>query len=423
MTDLQQAFRMIEWLDEERRRDKTTIAKLEERLQQQQGHIEQLTRHINGVEKEQNDMRTQFIPAGRDTEVSEQLRGEMRQLIEAVESKRLAAERELERRQEFAREMATRPVRELNERVDKVEQNLEDIGAARAERDRVATALSLVQQRIEDIAKKSEDPERRVVLLEEQRRQDNRRISDMQTQLPELQKIIDGVKAKVDRIEALSLANEKRAVELQNTERTRREELQAFTDQQALIMQQRDQQIKEISRSVGAYDEEIRRSLERLESWGETYRQMKKIVGDFERIGERLERRINEVAEMQRLSEERFREEWNDWIKDDQRRWKQFTLSNDEAWRNHEKEMGEFRKTVDEAHEATVPVRQSLERLWKLEEARARLYLDGYKSLMMEFEIAAPSSVLSNTEISSLKNGNGEGTTGNGTTNGGNGTT
>ena len=403
--DLQQAFRMIEWLDEERRRDKNTIAKLEERMLQQQETIEGLTRHINGVEKEQQDMRTEFIPMERDAEIVESLRLEMRQLIESVEAKRLTAERELERRQEFAREMAARPMREISDRFDKLQKNLEDLGAARAERDRVATALSLVQQRIEDVAKKVEDPERRVVLLEEQRRQDNRRISDVQTQMPELQKNLDSLKLKLERLEALSLSNEKRVIDVQNNERGRREELQAFTDQQSLIMQQRDQQIKELSRSVGSYDEEIRRSLERLETWADTYRQMKKIVGDFERIGERLERRINEVAEMQRLSEERFREEWNDWVKDDQRRWKQFTLTNDEAWRTHEKDMGDFRKMVEDAREALSPLKQSIDRLWKLEEARARLYMDGYKNLMMEFEIAGTPSVLSNTEISTLGNG------------------
>lgn len=400
--DLQQAYRMIEWLDEERRRDKSTIAKLEERLQQQQEQIAGLVRHINGVEKDQTDMRAQFVPAGRDTEMIEQMRLEMRQLVESIESKRLTAERELERRQEFAREMSARPVREMTDRMDKLEQQLGDVGAARAERDRVTTALSLVQQRLDDVAKKIEDPERRVVLLEEQRRQDNRRLADMQTQLPELQKLIDSIKLKIDRMEALSLSNEKRVMEIQNSERSRREELQAFTDQQALIMQQRDQQIKELSRSIGAYDEEIRKSLERLETWAETYRQMKKIVSDFERIGERLERRINEVAEMQRLSEERFREEWNDWVKDDQRRWKQFTLTNDEAWRGHGKEMGDFRKLVEDTRDALVPLRQSIERLWKLEEARARLYIDGYKSLMLEFEVSAPSSIRSTSELSAL---------------------
>lgn len=396
--DLQQAFRMIEWLDEERRRDKNTIAKLEERLLQQQELMEQLLRQMNGLENEQSNMRSQFISASRENEILEQMRLEMRQVIETVETKRLAAERETERRQEFAREMAARPLREINERLDKIEQNMDDLTAARAERDRVATALTLVQQRIEDVSKKLEDPERRLAFLEEQRRQDNRRISDLQANLPEIQKTIDNIKLKTERIEALSLANEKRVLDMQNDERARREELQQFLDQQALISQQRDQQLKEMSRSIGAYDEDVRRSLERIESWSETHRQMKKIVGDFERIGERLERRINEVAEMQRLSEERFREEWNDWIKDDQRRWKQFTLTNDEAWRNHDQEMSEFRKIIEETRDRAVPMQNSIDRLWKLEEARAALYLEGYKSLLMEFDINPPTGVLPQSE-------------------------
>lgn len=385
--DIQQAMRMIEWLDEERRRDKNIIAKLEERLVLQQETIEQLTRQMNGLENDLVTSRTQFIPAERDAEMMEQLRLEMRQMIEGIEAKRLAAERETERRNEFAREMTSRPIRELNERLDRIEHQQDDMGAARAERDRMAASLSAVQQRLEDMAKKIEEPERRIAFLEEQRRQDNRRISDIQAGLPEMQKLIDGVKLKIERVENLALTAEKRITESQAGERMRREEMQNFLDQQNLISQQRDQQIKDLTRNIGAYDEDIRRNLERFESWAETYRQMKKIVEDFERIGERLERRINEVSEMQRLSEERFREEWNDWVKDDQRRWKQFTLTNDEAWRKHEKDMADYRKTIEDTRGDLTPLQSSIDRLWRLEQARARMYIEGYKSLMMEYNV------------------------------------
>ncbi|MBI5929171.1 MAG: hypothetical protein HY862_07680 [Chloroflexi bacterium] len=390
--DIQQAMRMIEWLDEERRRDKTTIAKLEERLVLQQETLEQLTRQMNGMENDLVTARTQFIPAERDAEMMEQMRLEMRQIIEGIEAKRLAAEREAERRNEFAREMMSRPIRELNERLDRLEHQQDDLGAARAERDRMAASLSAVQQRVEDIAKKIEEPERRIAFLEEQRRQDNRRISDVQAGMPEMQKLIDGVKLKIERVENLALTAEKRITESQTGERMRREEMQNFIDQQNLITQQRDQQIKDLTRNLGAYDEDIRRNLERFESWAETYRQMKKIVEDFERIGERLERRINEVSEMQRLSEERFREEWNDWVKDDQRRWKQFTLTNDEAWRKHEKDMVDHRKTIEDTRGDLTPMQSSLDRLWRLEQARARMYIEGYKALMMEYNVTGASA-------------------------------
>ncbi len=48
--DVNQAARMIEWLDEERRRDKATIATLQERLAQQQETVETLNKRLNSIE-------------------------------------------------------------------------------------------------------------------------------------------------------------------------------------------------------------------------------------------------------------------------------------------------------------------------------------------------------------------------------------
>jgi chromosome segregation ATPase len=384
--DSNQIARMIEWLDEERRRDKSMIAKLEERLLQQQDAMEAMTRRLNGLEGDQGTLKTMFVPTGRDVEIMNQLRTEMQQMIEAVEAKRITAEREAERRADASRDNATRPVREMVERLDKLERALEDIGTARVERDRFASALAALQQRAEDVAKKFEEPERRLTFLEEQRRQDARRISETQTELPEIQRQIDALRPKLDLLEDMSLRNEKRVIEIQNAERERREQLQQFIEQQTLYVQQREQRIDEVLGTVGQYDDDMRRNLERFETWTEAYRNMKKIIEDFERIGERLERRINEVAETQRLSEERFRQEWNSWNADDQKRWKQFTLTNDEAWRLHDKDYDQFRAKFNEMVQQFAPIHESLERLWRLERAQAEIYREQFTALLAEYD-------------------------------------
>ncbi len=384
--DLAQAARMIEWLDEERRRDRGTIALLEERLAQQSELITQLVRRQDGMEGEFSTVRTSFIPVSREAELSEQLRTEFHQVIENSESKRLMAEREGERRAEIARENVARLVRELGDRTDKLERAIDELPAARVERDRVAAGLAAVQQRVEDLSKKLEEPERRITFLEEQRRQDSRRIADIQSEMPEMQKQIDNMRPKMEAIENMVLRSEKRVLDLQSAERDRREEIQGFIDQQTLLLQQRDQQMADLTKSFGVYDEDMRRYMERFETWAETYRQMKKIVEDFERIAERLGRRINEVAEMQRLSEERFRQEWNDWSADDQKRWKQFTLTNDEAWRNHDKQIEQVRHSLDVQQTSLEPIKNSIERMWQLERARAELYRDRYQTMLLEYD-------------------------------------
>jgi len=395
--DINQAARMIEWLDEERRRDKSTIATMQERLAQQQDTIEKLQNRVNGVESDQTVMKNQFVPNSRESDIMEQLRKEMRQMLETSESKRLNAEREAERRANLERQTLSRPVQELADKVTKIERATTEVPALHIERDRLMTTVAGLQQRIDDLYKKLEEPDRRLAFMEEQRRQDVRRLSELETNMPEVQKQIDGIRPKLTLIEDLALRNERRVQEVQNGDRERREQMQQFIDQQTLIMQQRDQEVKDLVKRFGEHDDTMQKNIERFETWSETYRNMKQIIEDFQRIGDRLERRINEVAEMQRLSEERFRQEWNDWRTTDQKRWKQFTLSNDEVWRNHDKDFERYVTHVEELHEAIQPLKDSIDRIWKLERQRAQLYRERYQELLHEYDQAGTQGSNGNT--------------------------
>ena len=67
-----------------------------------------------------------------------------------------------------------------------------------------------------------------------------------------------------------------------------------------------------------------------LQSLDATYMTVKRTQEAVDDLMLRVERRINEVAEIQRLAEERFRQEWNTFKADDQKRWTNYTLSQDE---------------------------------------------------------------------------------------------
>jgi chromosome segregation ATPase len=384
--DINQAARMIEWLDEERRRDKSTIATLQERLAQQQDVMDALTKRLTSLESDQSVLRAQSVPSGRDSEIVDQLRKEMNLLIENIEAKRLTAEREAERRAELARENALRPLREMTEKLTRLERQTTELPAINVEKERLGAQVSSIQQRVDDLYKRLEEPDRRLAFLEEQRRQDARRLSELESEQPELRKSIDSLKPKQMLLEELSLRNERKVQDLLAGDRDRRDQMQQFIDQQTLITQQRDQQVNELVKRFGEQDNQMQRNIERFETWAEAYREMKKIIDDFERIGERLERRISEVAEMQRLSEERFRQEWNDWRSDDQKRWKQFTLSNDEVWRQHDKEFGRFVNSLSEMQAMFAPLQDSLNRLWNMERERAQLYRERYQSLLLTYD-------------------------------------
>lgn len=384
--DVNQIAKMIEWLDEERRRDKATIATLEERLTQQQDVFDQMQRRVNSVESTQTLMKEDSLPAQKELDIIDQVRVEMRQLIESTESRRLTAEREADRRVELQRENVQRSVRDLSEKIDRVEKQIGAISGLQTEGDRLTNAMRVLEQLMADLTKKLDEPERRIIFLEEQRRTDARRLSEIETELPEQKKQMDTMRPKLSLIEDLAIRNERRTQEFGNGERERREQIQQFIDQQQLVMQQRDQQVDDLIKRFGDHDQEMQKNIERFETWAQTHRDMKRIIDDFNRIGDRLERRINEVAEMQRLSEERFRQEWNDWRDDDQKRWKQLTLSNDEVWRNHDKEFEAYITRLSEIETGVPLLRESIERIWNLERARAELYRERYQSMLHEYD-------------------------------------
>lgn len=384
--DINQIARMIEWLDEERRNDKQTIAVLEERLAQQSETMATLQKRVNSVESDQTVMQGASISLDNQGDLLEQVRAEMRQLLESTEARRLTAEREAERRQELNRDGIQRTIRDLQEKLDLLQRSTGSLTEVKTEGNRTADSVSIIQQRVDDLSKRFDEPERRLAFLEEQRRQDARRVSEIESELPELKKQIDTSRPKVALIEDLSLRNERRIQEVQNGERDRREQIQQFLDQQQLLTQQRDQKVDDILKRFAQHDQAMQENVERFETWASAYRDMKRIIDDFDRIGDRLERRINEVAEMQRLSEERFRQEWNDWRDDDQKRWKQLRLSSDEVWRNHDKEFEQFVAHLKDLQTKIDPLADSIKRIWDLERERASMYRDRYQSLIHQYD-------------------------------------
>jgi chromosome segregation ATPase len=381
--------KMIEWLDEERRRDKQTIAALEERLTQQTEVIAQLQRRIGGLESDQSVLRQQALPVGRENDILDQVRAEMRTLLEASETRRLAAEREAERLRTLDRDGIMRSISQLNDQVEKLQKSANALPEIKQEASRISDQIIAMQQRVEDVNKRFDEPDRRITLMEEQRRQDVRRLSQLESDYQENKKQLDNVRTKIPLLEDLTIRIERRVQEIQNSEVQRRDQIQQFLDSQRLLITQRDQEINNLLKRFNDQDSEFNKNLERFEQWSQTHREMRRIIEDFERIGDRLERRIAEVAELQRLSEERFRTEWNNYKDDELKKWKQMNLSADEIWRNHDREFELYTKRLAEIEANLPPLIDNIRRLWTLERERARLYRETYQALLLEYDTGA----------------------------------
>ena len=77
----------------------------------------------------------------------------------------MTAEREAERRIELQRENIQRSVRDLSEKIDRVEKQVGAVSGLQTEGDRLTNSMRVLEQRMDDLGKKLEEPERRLSIF------------------------------------------------------------------------------------------------------------------------------------------------------------------------------------------------------------------------------------------------------------------
>ena len=213
-----------------------------------------------------------------------------------------------------------------------------------------------------------------------------------------MQRQIDAGRSKLDLLENLILRSEGQMREVVAAESERRDAIQAFIDSQGLHARQYEQRMETYSARFSEYDDNMERFARRFETWAEVFRETRALVERFERNQERLDQRFNELVEVQRIAEERLRQDWELLSSEEQRRRKQFTLANDEVWRSHDREFERFVTAIGEMRDRFPPLEDALQRIWDLERERMRRHHEYDQSLLQKYDRGHDSQVLTAAE-------------------------
>ena len=344
--DIDQLAKTTDWLDKERQKDQKRITELTERINTLASENNALTQRLKDME---GDLTKALTLAGRvgmvDNLVS-QARVDVSKQIESLELRRAESEREMERLRQVEREGLNRTLADLKKSVDGLSRLDQDMIARKEEERRLNKVLLDIQPKLEDISRRDEERLRTFTAMEESRRQDARRTVEAQTELSELRKLSDEHKAKFEILEELVRRNDARLGEMLALENDRRMTQGAWMESQAITGAERDRAWGELKQRADQLVHEFDDFSRRMELYGETYRKMKQSLDDSHASQERTDRRINEAAEIQRLNDERFKQDWHAFLADEQKRWTTHMLLRDEQWRDHDRQAGKLMDRV-----------------------------------------------------------------------------
>jgi chromosome segregation ATPase len=328
--EIEQVKQKLDWLDNERRQDKTEISSLENRIVTLEGDLPTITTQMKEL-------------SGEITRLNSLL-GRMDQYDEALMQNRIETKRNLDelekkvlQRVDEGEKIRQVEIRALDERLTSVSKDVGQInelqkmlGNHTEEDIRLGREILEVRKSIDTLRRSDEEYVRSFRLLEDGRRQDSKRLTDLQGEVTALRKNMDDQRGRSELTSAALQKVDTRLNELNALETERREEQSKFLENQAMIQVQRERTWKEWETRfdiIETHASDVETNLQTLDA---THRAIKRTQQIVEELNQLVERRMSEMTEIQRLSEERFRQEWVTFKADDQKRWTNYTLTQDE---------------------------------------------------------------------------------------------
>ncbi len=341
--EFEQIIKRLDWLETEQRKTKASIAAVENKLTAIETSVDGVSKQVKALGKDISDISSAAARLNQFTELLSKQRDDFNKALDDLEKKYQRRERETVKRHLEELEPVQVEVEKLKKSLPgEIAAVKADLKVRFADQLRLADSVAEVKPRIDEVLKVYEEVKGTQRILDENRRQDVKRVADLQGEVAALRKRIDEVRGRSDLSNDAVRNMENRISELLVSESERKATQQTFIEQQSLAQLERDRALKAWSEKLEEFKTTSRTLDTQLTAIDETMRTAKKVQETYTELNTKLERRITEISEMQRLAEDRVRQEWVTFKADDQKRWTGHSLSQEESMRDLRKDMERY---------------------------------------------------------------------------------
>jgi len=359
--ELAQLEQMVRWLDEERKKDKANISALQERLEQQLLVTDAQARDLEKLRQEATQLRANL---SRTEDYPAMIEKTQRDITGSVEEfkDQLRRERvETAHLREVETEAINQALSELEKKLRVLPRLEERLQAREAGETQLQAQVQQLSNSYTDVNKRVEDRFQSIIYLEEQRRADTRRIAALEGDTTTLRKATDESTAKTTRLEdslRKLMGRTEEAVQITKTYDAKIEEMRVADFQ-------REQKVRQYTDQAEKVNAEIQRLVEQTQKYTLLYNQNKQALDSLKSFRARLEKRQNEISEMQRLNEERLTRQWEEWQSSFARDWQKRLVTEEDRWRRQDLQNQKDTEHLVDLDEQTALYYQEIIALWE----------------------------------------------------------
>jgi chromosome segregation ATPase len=363
--DIEQLQKRIQWVEEDRRKEKDALSLLENKLVSLEGNLSASLQQGKSLSSEITRLSAIILRMDQYDQALAKTRQENKQAIDELDKIVKLRIDESEKVRQVQLKSFDGNVADLQkqlEAIPKLEKSLQ----TRVENEiTFRRTIDELRGKIDSVRIESEEYTRTIRLLEDGRRQDAKRIVDLQGEVNALRKNVDDQRGQNELLNTNLHKLESRVNELITVESERRSAMTNFVNKQTITQVERDRTWKDWQNRFDSIEKQANDIETQLINLDTTHREVKRIQSNLEELVQRVERRISEITEIQRLSEDRFRQDWVTFKADDQKRWTNYTLTQEEqrneALRQYDKLADQTTQIEDELQEVKDLVQQENE--------------------------------------------------------------
>jgi len=358
--ELTQALQTIKWLDEERRKDKATIAVLQERLQSQEQSITQQANQIQDLRAALSEIQGVLSRVAEFEQMVSNYKAELLFQVDQRDEARRKEIAEAERLRRIEYEALITNLNRLEGELHVLPKYAESITGVQTEQRRLNELMQQLDVTVMDLSKRVEERMKVVVYLEEQRRADNRRITELEQDLPELRGSLDPLNKKLLLLEdAIQKQRARIEVAIEETKKYEQpiEELRVSDFQ-------REQKMRQYLDQGAQVAQELERLRSQTQGFIEQQQEVKRSLAALEKFKVRIERRQDEMVEQQRLLNEQIERRWTEWQAEQSKNQKKRDVIAEEKWRQQEQVDTNFEKQIETLQQITELHHDQIAAMW-----------------------------------------------------------
>jgi len=359
----EQFEKRLTWIDEQRRKNSDFVVGLNEQLTNALNLIENQDKQIKELTSEVARLSAQTSRIKQfDDDLIKQREDFSRHLAELIEG-----QSERDRKHENIRAIEHKDISshisELKIDIEAIEEIKSTLEARRQEEIRIYSQIDEIEKSFDRISSIDENTKRSLSMIDEARKMDSKRVADLQVETTDLRKRVDTLRGTLDAVEDRYKKFETNFTELAANESGRDESQKLWIEKQELRLIGFEKDWKIWNEAFAEFQKKTEQVNEKMLKYDESYRAMKQTRTDLDKMVDKLERRISEIGEIQRIAEDRVKSDWSAYLADDQKRWNTFKLNYDEQWREHERNHDKIQNEFRENNENISDTMHSLSKL------------------------------------------------------------